>query len=69
MNEMRTNCRECGGKLIRTDSEMVCPKCGLIASQIYEKPSIQLINTEKSFYGNQYNSISERPSIIKYLGT
>ncbi|MHA1237544.1 MAG: hypothetical protein ACTSQ9_07805 [Candidatus Hodarchaeales archaeon] len=47
---------------------MVCTNCGLIANQIFEKPSLQLINTEGS-YRNQYNSISERPSSMKTLGT
>ncbi|MHA1444469.1 MAG: hypothetical protein ACTSR4_06945 [Candidatus Hodarchaeales archaeon] len=65
---MKGKCLECNGNLIRTDSDMVCTNCGLIANQIFEKPSLQLINTEGS-YRNQYNSISERPSSMKTLGT
>ena len=68
VKKMKEKCLECNGNLIRTDSDMVCINCGLIANQIYEKPSIQLINTEGS-YRNQYNSISERPSSMKSLGT
>ena len=65
---MKNFCLECGGSLIQTDSDIVCFSCGLIAHQIYQKPSVQLINSEKS-YGNQYASISERPSSMKTLGT
>jgi transcription initiation factor TFIIIB Brf1 subunit/transcription initiation factor TFIIB len=68
VEKMKEKCMECNGRLIRTDSDMVCTNCGLIANQIYEKPSLQLINTEGS-YKNQYNSISDRPSSMKSLGT
>ncbi|MFX0185144.1 MAG: hypothetical protein ACFE95_18840 [Candidatus Hodarchaeota archaeon] len=65
---MQHRCQECGGNLIRTESDIVCMNCGLVANQIYEKPTIQLIKTEGSF-GSQYGSISERPSGMKTLGT
>jgi transcription initiation factor TFIIIB Brf1 subunit/transcription initiation factor TFIIB len=65
---MKHKCLECGGNLIQTDSDIVCINCGLIAQQIYEKPSIQLISSEGS-YGSQYASISEQPSKMKTLGT
>ncbi len=65
---MKNRCLECGGSLIQTDSDMVCTNCGLIAQQIYENPSIQLISSEGS-YGSQYASISEQPSKLKTLGT
>ncbi len=68
VNLMRIKCLECGGSLIQTDSDVVCFNCGLIANQIFEKPSIRLINSEGS-YGSQYASISERPSSMKTLGT
>jgi DNA-directed RNA polymerase subunit RPC12/RpoP len=65
---MKYRCLECDGNLIQTDSDIVCINCGLIAQQIYEKPSIQLISSEGS-YGSQYASISEQPSKMKTLGT
>ncbi len=67
-NIMTNQCLECGGNLIQTDSDIVCIDCGLISNKIFEKPSLQLINSRNS-YGNQYTSISERPSRMKSLGT
>ncbi|MFX0050717.1 MAG: cyclin family protein [Candidatus Hodarchaeota archaeon] len=65
---MKHRCQECGGNLIRTESDIVCMNCGLVAHQIFEKPTIQLINVEGSF-GSQYGSISEKPNSMKILGT
>jgi len=62
------NCLECGGNLVQTESDLVCINCGLVANNIFENPTIQLIKAEKS-YGSQYASISERPASIKTLGT
>ena len=44
VNTMKYKCLECDGNLIQTDSDVVCINCGLIAEQIYEKPTLQLIN-------------------------
>lgn len=68
MELLRYGCLECGGNLIQTESDVVCVNCGLVANKIYEKPTIQLIKSEKSF-GSQYASISERPSAMKSLGS
>ncbi|MFX1546379.1 MAG: hypothetical protein ACFFCU_09235 [Promethearchaeota archaeon] len=65
---MKYGCLECGGNLVQTESDIVCMNCGLVATKIFEKPTIQLIKAERSF-GNQYASISERPSAMKSLGT
>jgi transcription initiation factor TFIIIB Brf1 subunit/transcription initiation factor TFIIB len=67
-NIMAIKCLECGGNLIQTDSDIVCNDCGLISNMIFEKPSLQMINSTNS-YGNQHTSVSERPSGIKTLGT
>ena len=61
MIELLKKCQECGGNLIQTESDIVCINCGLVANQIYEKPTIHLIKTEKSF-GSQYAAISEKPT-------
>ena len=61
-------CMECGGSLVQTDSDIVCIDCGLISNKIFEKPSLQQVNSINN-YGNQYTSISERPSSMKTLGT
>ncbi len=68
VKRMKYKCLECDGNLIQTDSDIVCINCGLIAQQIYEKPSLQLISSEGS-YGSQYASVSEQPSKMKTLGT
>jgi transcription initiation factor TFIIIB Brf1 subunit/transcription initiation factor TFIIB len=68
VKRMKYKCLECNGNLIQTDSDVVCINCGLIAQQIYEKPSLQLISSEGS-YGSQYASVSEQPSKMKTLGT
>ncbi|MHA2073080.1 MAG: cyclin family protein [Candidatus Hodarchaeales archaeon] len=65
---MKHGCLECGGNLIQTESDVVCVDCGLVANQIFEKPTIQLIKAENSF-GSHYASISEKPSSMKTLGT
>ena len=65
---MNFNCLECGGNLVQTESDLVCINCGLVANNIFENPTIQLIKAENSF-GRQYASISERPTNIKSLGT
>lgn len=61
-------CPECGGNLIQTESGIVCMNCGLVANKIYENSTIHLIKTENSF-GNQYASVSEKPTSMKSLGT
>ena len=68
VNTLKHGCLECGGNLIQTESDFVCGDCGLVADQIYEKPTIQLIKAENSF-GSHYASISEKPSSMKTLGT
>ncbi len=68
MVKLSKNCLECGGILVQTESDIVCLSCGLVANQIYEKPTIHLIKTENSF-GSQYAAISEKPSSMKTLGT
>jgi transcription initiation factor TFIIIB Brf1 subunit/transcription initiation factor TFIIB len=68
VNTLKCECLECGGNLIQTESDFVCVDCGLVANQIYEKPTIQLIKAENSF-GSHYASISEKPSGMKTLGT
>jgi transcription initiation factor TFIIIB Brf1 subunit/transcription initiation factor TFIIB len=65
---LNRRCLECNGILIQTESDIVCVNCGLVANQIFEKPTVQLIKAENSF-GSQYASISERPSSMKTLGT
>ena len=62
------NCLECGGSLVQTESDVVCINCGLVANQIFEKPTVRLIKTENSF-GSQYAAISQRPTSMKTLGT
>lgn len=68
VNILKHGCSECKGNLIQTESDVVCVDCGLVANQIYEKPTIQLIKAENSF-GSHYASISEKPSSMKTLGT
>ncbi len=68
MELLKHQCSECGGNLIQTESDIVCVDCGLVANQIYEKSAVHLIKSEGSF-GNQYASVSEKPSGIKTLGT
>ena len=68
VDKLKSECLECGGNLIQTESDIVCMDCGLVANKIFEKPTIQLIKAESSF-GSQYASISERPSTMKSLGT
>lgn len=68
VNTLKHGCLECSGNLIQTESDFVCVDCGLVANQIYEKPTIQLIKAENSF-GSHYASISEKPSSMKTLGT
>jgi transcription initiation factor TFIIIB Brf1 subunit/transcription initiation factor TFIIB len=62
------SCSDCGGPLVQTESDIVCRNCGLVVNQIYEKPAIQLITTDRT-YGRHYASISERPSTMKSLGS
>ncbi|MHA1213901.1 MAG: hypothetical protein ACTSR2_03280 [Candidatus Hodarchaeales archaeon] len=65
---MNYKCLECGGNLIQTESNIVCTKCGLVVTNLFEKPTALLLNTEKN-YRNQYTAISQKPDHIKTLGT
>ncbi len=65
---LNKNCLECGGNLAQTESDVVCINCGLVANQVFEKPTVRLIKTENSF-GSQYAAISEKPTSMKTLGT
>ncbi|MHA1974983.1 MAG: hypothetical protein ACTSW1_18480 [Candidatus Hodarchaeales archaeon] len=65
---MNYNCLECGGNLIQTETNIVCTKCGLVVTNLFEKPTALLLNTDKN-YKNQYTAISEKPDHIKTLGT
>lgn len=64
----REYCKECGGKLIDTGTDMVCRFCGLVNARIYHQPNYQVIKTAKSF-GSVYASAGDISVKGDRLGT
>ena len=58
LNNEEERCIECGGKLVNTGTDMVCSRCGLVNSRIYQDPAYQSVKTAKS-YGSVYTSVGD----------
>ena len=73
--EELSQCEECGGDLIKTNSNLTCSKCGLVNILTFEDVLLKISardDDEKgafSYYGEREYIVDGMGSFIDYYGT